>query len=303
MKVMKAILTIGIPCSGKSTWAEKFCHVNDYREINRDNLRMSLFNLASYNDYKMNRFNESVVTDKVNDLIQESAQNKQNIVISDTNLNEKYRNDLVKKLEDLGYDVELKVFEVEFFDALKRNDKRVNKFVPRTVMYNMYRRFMDYQEATLAWKKHKPNCKLSPAYIVDIDGTIATNDGDRGFFEWDKVGLDKPIHNVINIVNMLYSAGNKIILLSGRDEVCFTETTEWCHKYGVKFDRLYMRPRGSFEKDRYVKLDLFNKHIRNQYNVLGVFDDRPQVALLWYDLGLALFKIGDPIIEFQGFKC
>lgn len=294
---MKAILTIGIPCSGKSTWAEKFCKENDYREINRDNLRMELFNLESYNDYKMNRFNESVVTDKVNDLIQESTRNKQNIVISDTNLNEKYRNALVKKLEDLGYDVELKVFDVEFFDALKRNDKRVDKFIPRNVMYNMYRRFMDYQEATLAWEKYKPNDK-QPAYIVDIDGTIATNDGCRGFYEWSKVGLDKPVHNVINITNMLHGAGNKIILLSGRDEVCFRETVDWCHKHGVKFDRLYMRPKGSTEKDRYVKHDLFNEHIRNQYNVLGVFDDRPQVALLWYDLGLTLFKVGDPIIEF-----
>lgn len=295
---MKAILTIGIPCSGKSTWAEKFCNENDYREINRDNLRMELFNLESYNDYKMNRFKESLVTDKVNDLIQESAQNKKKIVISDTNLNTTYRVNLINKLEDLGYDVELKVFEVEFFDALKRNDKRVDKFIPRSVMYNMYRRFMDYQEATLAWKKYKPNDKLKPAYIVDIDGTIATNDGHRGFFEWDKVGEDKPIQNVIDIINMLYKTGNRIILLSGRDEVCFNETVEWCHKHGVNFDQLYMRPKGSFEKDRYVKLDLFNEHIRNQYNVLGVFDDRPQVALLWYDLGLTLFKIGDPIIEF-----
>ena len=298
MKAMRAILTIGIPCSGKSTWAEKFCDENDYREVNRDNLRMSLFNLESYNDYKMNRYNESLITNKVNDLIQKSAQNKQNIVISDTNLNTTYRVNLINKLRDLGYDVDFKVFDIEFFDALKRNDKRVNKFVPRSVMYNMYRRFMDYQEATLAWKKYKPNCKLKPAYIVDIDGTIATNDGGRGFFEWDKVGEDKPIQNVINIINMLKIAGNEIILLSGRDEVCFNETVEWCHKHGVKFDQLYMRPSGSFEKDRYVKLDLFNEHIRNQYNVLGVFDDRPQVALLWYDLGLSLFKIGDPIIEF-----
>ena len=89
-----------------------------------------LFNLESYNDYKMNRFNESVVTDKANDLIQKSAQNKQNIVISDTNLMKNIVMGFIKKLEDLGYDVELKVFEVEFFDALKRNDKRVDKFVP-----------------------------------------------------------------------------------------------------------------------------------------------------------------------------
>ena len=258
---------------------------------------MNLFDLESYNDYKINRLNETHVTDHVNFLINLAKENNRNIVISDTNLNEKYRNALVQKLEDLGYEVEFKIFDVEFFDAVKRSDKRKDKHIPRQVMYDMYRRYMDYLESQGSWEKYKPNCKLKPAYIVDIDGTIATNDGNRGFFEWDKVGLDKPIQSVIDIVNMLYSAGNQIILLSGRDEVCFDETVKWCQQHGVKFDQLYMRPAGSFEKDRYVKHTLFNE-IKDKYNFKGVFDDRPQVALLWHDLGLTLFKIGDPIREF-----
>lgn len=294
---MKAILTIGIPCSGKSTWAEKFCNDNDYKEINRDDIRMNLFDLEFYSEYKMNRFNESLVTDRANYLIDLAKNNNQNIVISDTNLNGKYQNNLVKKLQDLGFEVEYKLFDIEYFEAVKRCEKRTDKPIPRKVIYDMYRRYMDYLESQGSWEKYKPNCKLKPAYIVDIDGTIATNDGSRGFFEWDKVGLDKPIQSVIDIVNMLYSAGNRIILLSGRDEVCFDETVKWCQQHGVKFDQLYMRPAGSFEKDRYVKHTLFNE-LKDKYNFKGVFDDRPQVALLWYDLGIPLFKIGDPIREF-----
>lgn len=295
---MKAILTIGIPCSGKSTWAEQYCRENDYREINRDNLRMELFNLESYNDYKMNRFNESLVTDKVNDLIQKSAQNKQNIVISDTNLNQKFRVNLINKLRDLGYEVDFKVFDVEFFDALKRNDKRVNKFVPRNVMYNMYRHFMDYQEATLAWEKHKHCVGLQYAYIVDIDGTISTNTGNRGFYEWEKVGIDSPIKQTIHIVNMLYKLGFRIILMTGRDSICRAETEDWLKRHDVKYDELHMRPEGSMEKDRYVKHQMYLDNIVNKYNVNAVFDDRPQVSLLWHDLGIHLFKVGDPLLEF-----
>ena len=294
---MKAILTIGIPCSGKSTWAQEFCRdVDDYVMIERDVIRMNLFKLESYNDYKMNRVNESLVTKRANYLIELAKENNQNIVISDTNLNEEYRNALVQKLEDLGYEVEFKIFDVEFFDAVKRSDKRKDKHIPRQVMYDMYRRYMDYLESQDFWVKYVPNPELPNAYIVDIDGTIATNSGNRGFFEWDKVHLDKPIQSVINIVNML-SASNKIILMSGRDEVCRDLTTQWCRDHGVKFDHLYMRSEGSFEKDRYVKHRLYN-NIKHDYNILGVFDDRPQVALLWYDLGLTLFKIGDPIREF-----
>lgn len=42
---MKAIVTIGIPCSGKSTWAEEYCKKTGALEINRDNIRMNLFDL------------------------------------------------------------------------------------------------------------------------------------------------------------------------------------------------------------------------------------------------------------------
>jgi hypothetical protein len=97
---------------------------------------------------------------------------------------------------------------------------------------------------------------------------------------------------------MLYHAGNKIILMSGRDSVCRKETEDWCDRHGVKHDWLFMRPEGSMEKDRHVKEKMFWKHIAPYYDVRGVFDDRLQVCLLWYDLGIPLFKVGDPIKEF-----
>jgi hypothetical protein len=97
---------------------------------------------------------------------------------------------------------------------------------------------------------------------------------------------------------MLYQAGDKVILMSGRDSVCRKETEDWCDKYGVKYDWLFMRPEGSMEKDRYIKEKLFLEHVAPYYNVLGVFDDRLQVCLLWYDLGLPVFKVGDPVIGF-----
>lgn len=294
---MKAILTIGIPGSGKSTWAKEFCKENYYKEINRDDIRMDLFNLEFYNEYKMNRVNESLVTDRANYLIDLAKENNQNIVISDTNLNPKYQNILVKKLKDLGYEVEFKLFDIEYFEAVKRCEKRTDKPIPRKVIYDMYRRFMSCKENLGLWEKHTPNPKLPNAYIVDIDGTLADMTGVRGPFEWNKVHLDKPIQAVIDIVNMIYNTGNKIILLSGRDEVCRDLTIQWLHDNGVKFDELFMREKDSTEKDRYVK-HRFYEHLKNSYNILGVFDDRPQVALLWHDLGLPLFKIGDPIREF-----
>lgn len=294
---MKAIITIGIPCSGKSTWAEDFCAKNGYLEINRDNIRMSLFDLERYDDYRFSKEKERQVSELVNATILVSAIAEKNIVISDTNLNKGRREALRQHLEEAGYEVEYKVFEIEFFDALRRNDKRKDKQIPRQAMYRMYRNFMEFQEEQGRWAKYVPNHALPSAYVVDIDGTLATNDGTRGWYDWAEVGKDKPIQATIDIVNML-AKDNHIILLSGRDEVCFKETSTWLHQHGVSYHGLYMRPKGSMDKDRFVKERLFAKHVASNFNVKGVFDDRTQVCLLWYDLGLPLFKVGDPIIEF-----
>lgn len=296
---MKAIVTIGIPCSGKSTWAEEYCKKTGALEINRDNIRMNLFDLERYNDYKFSKDKEDKVTDTHRNMINMAAMSGRDIVISDTNLNKKHRHELVDYLLDfMGFGVELKVFDIEFFDALKRNEKRTDKHIPRQVMYDMYRRYMDYKESIGEWKKYEANETNPTAYIVDIDGTIAHNDGDRGLYDWMSVGKDKPIEETIEITNMLYQAGHKIILLSGRDSVCRKETEDWCDKHGVNYDWLYMRPAGSMDKDRYVKEKLFWDHVAPYFNVKGVFDDRPQVQVLWIDLGLHLFGCGDPFKEF-----
>jgi predicted kinase len=295
---MKAIITIGIPCSGKSTWAEEHCRKTGAVEINRDNIRMNMFNLERYNDYKFSKDKEDKVTDNHRNMINTAAMSGRDIVISDTNLNEKHRSDMIHYLEFMGFEVELKVFDIEFFDALRRNDKRQDKHIPRQVMYDMYRRYMDYKESIGEWKKYEPNEALPSAYIVDIDGTIAHNKNQRWFYDWDRVGEDHPIEETIELTNMLYHAGNKIILMSGRDSVCRKETEDWCDRHGVKHDWLFMRPEGSMEKDRHVKEKMFWKHIAPYYDVRGVFDDRLQVCLLWYDLGIPLFKVGDPIKEF-----
>jgi predicted kinase len=295
---MRAIITVGIPCSGKSTWAEKFCAKEDYVEINRDNIRMHLFGLARYDDYVFTKKSEQDVTDVVDACISNSYAAKNNIVISDTNLNKKFRNILETKLETLGYTVEHKVFDIEFFDALRRNDARKDKQVPRHVMYRMYRNFLDYQEEQGEWVKYVPNNSLPSAYIVDIDGTIAINKTNRGWYDWGRVGEDEVIETTVDIVNMLHHAGNHIILLSGRDSICRKETELWLDKHSICYDHLYMRPKGSMDKDRYVKHKLFNDHVVNNFKVKAVFDDRTQVCLLWHDLGLPVFKVGDPIVEF-----
>ena len=44
-------------------------------------------------------------------------------------------------------------------------------------------------------------------------------------------------------------------------------------------------------KDAAVKLEIFDREIRNRWNVVAVFDDRQQVVDAWRSIGLAVFQV------------
>jgi hypothetical protein len=86
-----------------------------------------------------------------------------------------------------------------------------------------------------------------------------------------------------------------IIILSGRDEVCRPETEKWLNDNDIPYNRLYMRPKGSMEKDTIVKKRLFNENIKDKFRIIGIFDDRPVVIRMWKSMGIKVFDCGDGI--------
>lgn len=118
--------------------------------------------------------------------------------------------------------------------------------------------------------------------IFDIDGTLAIRK-DRSPFHWAKVGQDLPNQSICKILNLFNCccSSYEVILFSGRDEVCRKETITWLQNNGIHFKELYMRARGDIRKDSIVKKELFEKYIKDKYEVLAVFDDRNQVVDMW----------------------
>jgi hypothetical protein len=82
------------------------------------------------------------------------------------------------------------------------------------------------------------------------------------------------------------------VFLSGRTDACRTATCEWlCEHIPVPFQRLYMRPAGDGRKDSAVKLELFDRYIRDSYDVTCVLDDRDQVVAMWRSLELTCLQV------------
>jgi hypothetical protein len=84
-----------------------------------------------------------------------------------------------------------------------------------------------------------------------------------------------------------------MIFVSGRKDDCRDVTEAWLKANGFEYDWLYMRKTGDDRNDAVVKLDIFNEHIRNGYDVLGVFDDRNRVVNMWRRLGLKCFQVAE----------
>lgn len=136
----------------------------------------------------------------------------------------------------------------------------------------------------------KPMKTKDKAVIVDIDGTLAIK-GDRGHFDWMKVGVDTPNLSIVELVKRL-ATHYEIIIFSGRDSICREITQQWLDKNRIRYLELFMRPEGDMRKDSIVKRELYEAHVKAKYDVLFVLDDRNQVVDMWRnELGLTCLQV------------
>ncbi len=137
-----------------------------------------------------------------------------------------------------------------------------------------------------------PDESLPPAWIVDVDNTIAAK-SDRNPYDYSRVHEDTPIAHVVDVVRKL-SADSAIVILSGRDDECQDVTEQWLRSHEIPFTEVHMRRTGDKRPDFRAKYDLFNEFVRPHFHVLGALDDRLQVCRLWHRLGVPLLRVGDP---------
>ena len=134
---------------------------------------------------------------------------------------------------------------------------------------------------------------MQMTWICDIDGTVAIM-GDRGPFDWKRVGEDTPNEPVVRIIRALQHTGDLIVFMSGRMEQSRTLTEEWLHdNVGYPFHcGLFMRKDGDYRADSIVKRELFETHVQPFHrHIAGVIDDRASVVEMWRDLGLTVLDV------------
>lgn len=292
-------MTIAIPGAGKSTWSKEFVRKNNnYVRVCRDDYRLML-SQSQMLDPK----GEKLVTNLVQNAIASAANAKYNVIVDQTNVNIKHLNPLIDFCQNYG-DVEFKIFDVPLEVAIERDKNREAK-VGEDVVRKMYKNYLDLYDcnfdfsvrkkkarmvSNISWKV---NGNLPKAIIFDIDGTLAHVNGKRGHFDWDDVHVDSVDEKVRETLNVFKNAGYKIIIVTGRDGSCEELTKMWLAENKIHFDYFYIRPAGNFDKDTKIKMEIYENHIKGNFNVLGVFDDRNQVVSMWREIGVKCFQVMD----------
>lgn len=270
---MKAIIMRWCPWSGKSTRAKN----------NTDSGRVIASNDTIREMYP--NINERDVREKLNIIIEWAAGDWLNLVVDNTNMNIKTLTSLNNKLKLLWYETTIQDMSIWYdnkFDYLEECIKR-NKWrkweVPESVIHEMRMSNYMYNDMT-------------KILMVDIDWTIADWTHRQHFLSGDKkdwsayfneMSKDKPIYSVLSLVSAfkMQSKFNRIVLISWRPNTYCSKTIEWLNNHNILYDAILMRQWWDKRPDDIVKLELYNKCLKEQKDlIVWVMDDRKMVKAM-----------------------
>jgi len=300
-KNIEIILTIGIPASGKSTWSKDFVKYKseNFVRVCRDDYRLMLKESQT-----LDSKGENLVTELVNNAIASAANARYNIIIDSTNLNLKYLEPQIKFCQKYG-DVKFRVFDISLNKAKERDAERVASVGDKVLdkMWNQYRNIIDSGYDLYSTRKKLERIETTTiedydtikmdCVVFDLDGTLAHNNGKRGYFDWLKVGVDEVDEIVKETLLSFKSSNYKIVIVSGRDGESLQKTIEWLKDNEIPYDDIYLRLKGDYRKDTVVKTEIYYQNLKHKYNILCVLEDRKKVVDMWRGLGIKCFQVID----------
>lgn len=329
MAIKKVLILKGLPASGKSTYANQLLanKRDNWVRFNKDTARLQYFNS------EWSKPRENFVVEMRDAAITFAMIRGYNIIIDDTNFAPQHEQE-VRKIVDFWnnntastslepqdkYEVEVKFFNVNVDECVRRNDQRNKKLraaglpilVRGSIIWDMYNKYVkgNYPELEYVKPEEEPAPVYTPpkdkpkCILVDLDGTLAHMTTRKGRpFEWHRVGEDALDETVAQIVRTYYDLGHsnwadddpepKVIILSGRDGICRSETEQWLSDNKIRYDKLLMRKIGDNRKDSITKCEIFEAEIRDNYQVMFVLDDRNQVVEMWRGLGLKVLQVAE----------
>jgi predicted kinase len=294
----KLTIMRGLAGSGKSTKARSYPGAV---VVSRDDLRLALFGSDGQDYYKVDKSvlkqREDFITKVEQAAIRDGLRAGNHVVSDNTNIEPKYMKPFIKIAHSVGATVEIDVVDVPLNVALARNLARGaqgGRFVPEDVIRKQHDRFQQTKDAVVELPALPEVYTGTPgkpaAFLFDIDGTTFHMNGKRHFAAHN-VDVDDADEIVCDVVWRLQDSGLLAIGMSGREQATRELTVKALENEGITPARLFMRETGDNRSDNIVKAELFDEHVRDNFDVKFVIDDRWQVCEMWLTMGLKVFNV------------
>jgi phosphoglycolate phosphatase-like HAD superfamily hydrolase len=142
-----------------------------------------------------------------------------------------------------------------------------------------------------------PRATTGEIVVFDIDGTLSDVSARlhhirtkpknwKGFFA--AMPDDKAVHAIVRLCNLVYDAGVRVVLCSGRPDEYRAQTLDWLAREGVRYDELRLRRSGDRRSDTIAKREMLEG--LDRANILFVVEDRANVVEMWRQLGLVCLQ-------------
>lgn len=293
-------ILIGISGSGKTTWSRNLIKKDPNTvRVNRDDIRMQI---TASKDRLLDSKLEKLVTKIQHEQIKTMLDSGYNVIIDNTNLKGSYIKGFIDAFNHMAT-INLVKIGCSLNEAKIRVTKRDDLLLSDTSyidkQHNQYKSLSIntdsmYQKTTPYSYIVDKNC-----IICDLDGTLSLYEEGQSPYdrEFERDIVNTPIRDFLesmaqwkNDDSMQYY---KIFLFSGRSSKYVKQTRQFLNRaFGSDVDyKLVMREEGDNRRDSHVKMDMYNTHVKDKYNVFCVFDDRLQVIEeVWNRLGVFVFN-------------
>lgn len=292
------LILVGVPGSGKSTFAKYFIRTEEnWMRLCRDDFRMMHFTYSNLSQQE-----EFLITDMLDASVDALLKKRCNVLIDATHCRAEYLNHYIEKF-NCQADISFKVFEADarqIADRCEKRNKETGKYISASTQRNFLKDFeelkrtFDFSPRPKIEKRiesRKQDIHLPKAIICDLDGTLALMDK-RNPFDASHADKDELNLPVANTLKMFAKEGYQILLVSGREDRFREPTVRFLEKYDIRYHQLWMRPSKDFRKDSLIKREIFDAEILDNYYIEFVLDDRDQVVEMWRkDLKLTCFQV------------
>jgi phosphoglycolate phosphatase-like HAD superfamily hydrolase len=145
---------------------------------------------------------------------------------------------------------------------------------------------------------------MTPAYVFDIDGTLADcshrlHHIQKTLKDWDAffsdMENDPPIDHMMQLARRVCRGplAMEAVFVTGRPDKYRSVTKRWLSRYLIESPNLYMRKTGDHRDDDMVKPELIEQVRTDGFDPIMVFEDRTRVVKAIRATGIPCLQVVD----------